>query len=92
MDPEVFKQNVFIMAELIYILTNNWVKTKESPEIFLINYDPKYLGQICEKIYIKNHASGAGILLTWKLEMAGLPLHKFSMFFTLEAVQSMQYR
>jgi hypothetical protein len=89
MNPDTYQQSIFSMAEIIYILTNNWIKLKEFPEIFLLKYDPKIIGQNNEKIEIKNHASGSGFLATWKLEIEGLPLHKFSMFFSLEMVEQL---
>lgn len=89
MNQEIYQQNIFSMAEIIYILSNNWAQLKEIPEIFLLKYNPKFHSQNNEKIEIRNHSSGTGILTTWKLEMAGLPLHKFSMFFTLEAIDQL---
>lgn len=89
MNNDIYQQNIFSMAEIIYILTNNWVQLKEVPEVFLLKYNSKLIGQNHEKFEIKNHASGAGFLTTWKFEMSGLPLHKFSMFFTLEAVDQL---
>ena len=89
MNPEVYQQNIFSMAELVYIVCNNWVRLKELSDIFVIKYDPKILNIHAEKLVVKNHASGAGIIITWKLEMNGFPQHKFSLFFTLEAIQQL---
>lgn len=90
MNPEIYQQNIFSMAELMYIVCNNWVKLKELPDIFLLNYEPKILNNHSQDLYIKNHASGVGFLIHWKLEMNGLPQHKFSMLFTLEAISQLQ--
>lgn len=87
MNPEIYQQVIFSMSELIYIVCNNWVKLKELADVFILKYEPKILNIHPEKILIQNHASGAGIFITWKLEMNGFPQHKFSMLFTLEAIQ-----
>lgn len=87
MNPDLYQQSIFSMSELIYIVCNNWIKLKGFSDIFILKYDAKLLSSHSEKLTIKNHASGAGFLITWKLEMNGLPQHKFSMVFSLEAVQ-----
>ena len=86
MDTELFKQDIFGMAEMIYIVFNNWLKLKDIPEILIVNFDANLLNSHPEKI---NHASGAGILITWKLEMDGIPQHRFSTLFSLEAIQQL---